>query len=175
VRRFLKRAITPPLLALVGLLLADEELQWRLSFVYAWLGKLPVLHQLESWVRRLPPYGALALIGAPTIIIIPTKFLAVYWIAMGHPIAGISTIIAVKALGTAFVARIFLLTKPALLSIAWVKWAYEKLMRLRQAAYDIWRLSPLVRWMRPRWRKRKSMAATRFAAIRQHFTRASAK
>lgn len=167
--------MTPPLLALVGLLLAYEEIQWRLSFVYAWLGKLPLLRQLENWVRRLPPYGALALIGAPTLVITPIKFLAVYWIAMGHPVSGVASIIAAKAAGTAFVARVFLLTQPALMSIGWVKWAYEKVMRLREAAYDIWRLSPWVRWLRPRWQRRKTLLELRFTAIRQRLGRSTGR
>lgn len=170
-KRFLKRVITPPLLALVGLVLAYEEIQWRLSFVFAWLGKLPVFKQIEQWVRGLPPYGALALIGAPTLVITPIKFLAVYWIAKGHPISGLAAIVGAKAAGTAFVARMFLLTKPQLLSIAWVKWAYEKVMWVRELAYDVWRKSPMVRWLRPRWQRRKTMLELRFAAIRQKFSR----
>ena len=60
-KRRLRRILSWTLLALLAIVLAYEEVQWRLSAVFALLGKLPVLHQIENWVRRLPPYGALAL------------------------------------------------------------------------------------------------------------------
>ena len=41
-RRWLRRAVRLILLALLALVIAYEELQWRLSAVFALLGKLPL-------------------------------------------------------------------------------------------------------------------------------------
>ena len=59
--RFLKRLLTPLLLVVATAFFLVEEVLWRLAAVFALLGKLPVLHQLEEWITRLPPYGALAI------------------------------------------------------------------------------------------------------------------
>ncbi|MCX6613372.1 MAG: hypothetical protein NTW74_21300 [Acidobacteria bacterium] len=40
-KRWLRRAVRWILLLLLAVVLAYEEVQWRLSFIFAWLGKLP--------------------------------------------------------------------------------------------------------------------------------------
>lgn len=154
-RRGFKLAVRAVLLALLGLVIAYEELQWRLSALFALIGKLPVLHQLENAIRRIPRYGALFLIVTPSLVILPFKLLALYWVAGGHPILGIGAIFAAKILGTALVARIFQLTQTQLLSIRWVAWLYAKVMSWRAAAYDVWKSLPVVRWWRMRWQRIK--------------------
>lgn len=156
----------------VAAVLAYEELQWRLSAVFALLGRLPLLHQMENGLRRLPPYGALACFALPSLLLFPLKLLALYWLAGGHPVLGVSTILAAKVAGTALVARIFQLTRPALLTIAWVAWIYTRVLALREAAYALWRSFPIVRWARQHWRKLTlavSAAASRsLRSIRGH-------
>jgi len=154
-RRLSKRVITYPLLVVAGVVLLVEEALWRLSGLLALLGKLPVFHAIEAWIRRVPPWGALALFGIPSIALAPIKFLALYWMAGGHPMLGIGTIITAKVTGTAVVARLFQLTQPQLLTIGWFRWGYEKVMELRAAAYGLWRNSAagrLWRWLRERSR-----------------------
>ncbi|MFN9297802.1 MAG: hypothetical protein ACK6DZ_08810 [Acidobacteriota bacterium] len=148
-------------LFLVAIVLAYEELQWRLAPVYALLGRLPILHQLETAVTRLPPYGALACFALPSVFLFPLKLLALFWLGGGYPMLGLSTIVAAKVAGTALVARIFQLTRPALLTIAWVRWIYNRVIALRAAAYQLWRSLPLVRWARQRWRRLKETVARR--------------
>ncbi len=172
-KRKLRRILSWPLLALLAIVLAYEEVQWRLSAVFALLGRLPVLHQLETWVRGLPPYGALALFGLPTAILLPLKLLAVYWLTAGHRVLGIGTIFAAKIIGTALVARIFQLTRDALLTIRWCRWVHDKVMALREAAYGIWKSMPVVRWWRARWARMKAAPPgiwrRRWQAFRQRF------
>lgn len=176
-RRALKRVLTPPLLALAALVIAAEELLWQLARVYAWLGRLPVFRQLEHWAGSLPPYGALVLFAFPSVALAPIKFLALYWIAGGHPILGGSTIVTAKIAGTAFVARLYQLTRPALISLDWFAWCEAKFLSLRAAAYRLWRESALgrfalsrVRSLREqfrRWReRRRHWLAQRWQAIR---------
>ena len=169
-KRWLRRAVRWLLLLLLAVVLAYEEIQWRLSFVFAWLGKLPVLHSIENWARRLPPYGALALFLVPSVVLFPLKMLALYWLASGQKILGISTIFAAKVMGTALVARIFQLTRGALLTIGWCRWLFDKISALREAAYGVWRSFPVVRWWKARWAKEKARGGfwkRRWIALRE--------
>lgn len=154
-RRFSKRVITYPLLVVAGVVLLVEEALWKLSGLLALLGRLPIFHAMEEWIRRVPPWGALALFGIPSVGLAPIKFLALYWMAGGHPMLGIGTIITAKVTGTAVVARLFQLTQPQLLTIGWFRWSYEKVMALRAAAYGLWWNSAAGRmWRRIRERNR---------------------
>lgn len=165
-RRFLKRLVTYPLLILAGAALLAEEALWRLSGVVALLGKLPVFRSMETWLRGVPPVGALALFGVPAVALAPVKLLALYWLAGGHPVLGIGTILTAKILGTAIVARLFQLTQTQLLTIGWFRWVYERVMRLRGAAYGLWAESVLGRWWRRERAKHKGWVRRRWEAAR---------
>lgn len=154
-RRFSKRIITYPLLIVAGVVILVEEALWRLSGLIALLGKLPLFYALEDWILRASPAGALALFGIPFVCLVPIKFLALYWIAGGHPILGIGTILTAKVAGTAVVARLFQLTQPQLLTITWFRWTYHHFMHLRAYAYGRWWGSAVRRlWRRIRDRNR---------------------
>jgi hypothetical protein len=153
VRRIWKRLLTYPLLVVAGIVLLVEEGLWRLSGVVGLLGRLPVLRSIEGWIRGLPPLGALALFGVPAVALAPVKLLALYWLAGGHPVLGIGTIGTAKVAGTAVVARLFQLTQPQLLTIAWFRRGYEAVLGLRAAAYGLWVESAVGRW----WRREKAL------------------
>ena len=165
-RRFSKRVITYPLLFVAGLVILVEEALWRLSELLALLGKFPVFHAIEDGIRRLPPWGAMALFGIPSLCLAPIKFLALYWMAGGHPILGISTIITAKITGTAVVARLFQLTQPQLLTIRWFRWTYDHFMRLRAAAYGLWWGSAVGQLWRSIRERNRSWIRRRWDAIR---------
>ncbi|MFN0102960.1 MAG: hypothetical protein ACKV2U_12825 [Bryobacteraceae bacterium] len=170
-RRFWKRLITYPLLVVAGVALVVEEALWRLSDVVALLGKLPVFRALEAWLRGVPPLGALALFGVPAVALAPVKLLALYWLAGGHPVLGIGTILTAKVTGTAIVARLFQLTRPQLLTIGWFRWLYEGIMRLRAAAYGLWAESTVGRWWRRERAKYKGWVRRRWEAARAWMAR----
>ena len=170
-RRLAKRLLTPILLIIATAFFLVEELLWRLAKVFALLGRLPVFHQLEQAIMALPPYGALAIFALPALALAPIKLLALYWLAGGHPALGVGTIIAAKIAGTALVARIYQLTRPKLLALAWFAWCETKVLALRAAAYGWWRNLPLGRWIIQRWRnwreRGRSWVARRWDAIRR--------
>ena len=173
-RRFLKRVVTYPLLVLAGVILVVEEALWRLSGMLALLGKLPVFRTMEAWLRGGPPMGALALFGVPAVALAPVKLLALYWLAGGHPVLGIGTIVTAKILGTAIVARLFQLTQGQLLTIGWFRWCYEHVMRLRAAAYGLWAESAVGRWWRRERALHKGWVRRRWEAAREYWrTRAT--
>jgi hypothetical protein len=62
----------------------------------------------------------------PMLLLLPVKLLALYWISRGHAVLGLSVILAAKMLGTAAVARLFTLTQPALMRLAWFARLYGR-------------------------------------------------
>lgn len=121
---FLRRCLTAlfnatlaPLLALV---LIFEEWGWEpLQRVMARLARLPLWGRMEALIAGLPPYGALIVFVVPMVLLFPVKLLALYWISLGHTFLGLAVVLSAKVLGTAAVARLFSLTQPALMRLAW--------------------------------------------------------
>jgi len=175
--RALKRILTTILLGVAAIVIAAEELLWQFAKVYALLGKLPVFRSIEAWITRLPPYGSLVLLGLPAVALAPVKLLAFYWLASGHALLGGGTIITAKIAGTALVARLYQLTRPALVRIRWFAFCEEQVLRLRAAAYETWansavgrlairRLRAMREWLRVWRQRRKNWIARRWQAIR---------
>jgi hypothetical protein len=133
---------------LLALVILFEEWGWGpLQRAMAWIGSLPVLRQVERWIAGLPPYGALALFLLPSATLLPIKLLALWLIGRGHAGLGLSVILAAKLVGTAILARLFSLTQPALMRLAWFARLYNRwvtfkndlLARVRASAG--WRLA----------------------------------
>ncbi len=87
-----------------------EEWIWDgMQACMAWIGKLPGVRWCEARIAGLPPYAALVAFLIPAAILVPFKLL----------VLGLEVFVVAKIVGTAFLARIFALTRPALLSIGW--------------------------------------------------------
>jgi hypothetical protein len=132
--------------ALVALVILFEEWGWEpLQAALARLGRLPPLAWLERRIARLPSYAALAILAVPALAILPIKLAAVWVITRGHAVAGLVIIVLAKLVGTAVLARLFALTRPALMRIdwfargyaRWTAWKNELLAWVRASA--IWR------------------------------------
>ena len=145
--RIFKRLVTPPL-AFVGavLLLVEESLWHGLVRLGEWTGTLPLVRNVERHIVALPPYGAVAALFGPAVLILPIKVVAVWLMATGHISSGIMVLLGAKLSGTAIVARIYTLCKPALEMVPWFvrvraailrakDWAHRKL-----EAFATWRL-----------------------------------
>jgi hypothetical protein len=134
------RLILQTLLALV---IVFEEWGWRpLAAALAQFARLKPIAWLEALIQRLPPYGALVVFGAPSLLLLPLKLVALYLIASGREVAAAALFIAAKVVGTAIVARLFQLTEPQLQRIPWFAWAYGYLMPWKHALTD---------WVRESW------------------------
>jgi hypothetical protein len=132
----LKSLVTGPLMALAALLMFVEEVLWEgAKRLMATLGRLPLIRDVEALVARLPPYGAAVAFLLPGLLLLPVKISALWLIAQGHAILGLEVIIAAKLAGTVLVARIFVLTKPQLMTLAWFASAYFVITRWRNALY----------------------------------------
>jgi hypothetical protein len=149
---------------LLALLILFEEWGWEpLQRALAWVGQLPGLRWAERRIQRLPPYGALALFLLPTLLLLPVKLLALWLIGQGKVLAGALVILSAKLVGTAIVARLFTLTQPALMKLAWFarlygRWVNWKTALLAQVrASWAWRFARVVKHrVRQRWQHLRS-------------------
>jgi hypothetical protein len=159
-RKFFKSLLTPPLMLLAALLMFAEEVIWEsLKRVMAMLGRLPVIRQVEAWIASLSPYGAAVVFLAPGAMLLPVKLGALWLIANGHALLGLELIIAAKLVGTALVARIFTLTKPALMTLTWFASMYGWIMRWREKLYAFVKASAA-------WRRLEALRAALRALLR---------
>jgi hypothetical protein len=151
VRGPIRRVVVTMLEVCAALLVAFYEWGWRpLADLLARLHRFPIVARIEDWVVSLPPYGALALFATPAVVLFPFKLLALYLLATGHPIVAVLLIAAAKIVGTAFVARVFMLTQPKLMQIAWFKRAYDWFMPWKEHLFALvktsrpWRLARVI-------------------------------
>jgi hypothetical protein len=140
--------VTRPLLVAAAqiafaLVVMFEEWGWQpIAQAMAALGRIPLLAALERGITRLPPYGALAVFAVPGLLLIPVKLLAVYLFASGDYVQGLTLLITAKVVSTALVARIFHLTQPTLMQIAWFKSAHDWFVPWKEAMFA---------WIRASW------------------------
>lgn len=137
---------------LLALIVLFEEWGWEpLARLMAQLAQLPLIGWLERRIARLPPALALGVFLAPGLMLLPVKLAALALVSNGHVFTGISVIVLAKLIGTALVARIFQLTQPALMQLAWFarvhgRWTVWKAMAVaRVRASRGWRIG---RWIR---------------------------
>jgi len=133
----LKRLLTPPFIILAALLLWFWEWLWEpLEHFMAMIGRWPLLRLFEAWIAGAPRYIALACFIIPGVVLLPFKLLGLYFIGHGAALLGIGTFLGAKVVGTALVARIFALTKPRLMEIAWFARAYGAVVRFKNYVFD---------------------------------------
>ncbi len=138
--RTLLAVLAWPLKWLLALLILFEEWGWEpLQQALARLARWPGLRWVEARVRRLPPYAALLLFALPALALLPIKLLALWLIGQGRAWAGLLVIVLAKLVGTAIVARLFTLTQPALMRLAWFARGH--------AAWTAWK-GALLAWAR---------------------------
>ena len=135
--------------ALLALLILFEEWGWEpLQRALARIGRLPLLRQLEAAIARLPPYVALLVFAVPALLLLPVKLAALGLIAHGQRVLGLAVIVAAKLLGTAVVARLFTLTRPALMQLPWFVRLYTRWTTWKEALLTRVRASWAWRWGR---------------------------
>jgi len=149
---------------LLALVILFEEWGWEpLQRALAWVARLPGLRWLEQRIQSLPPYASLALFLLPTLALLPVKLLALWLIGQGQVIFGTLVILAAKLVGTAVVARLFNLTQPALMQLAWfasayARWTIWKTALLAQVRTSWpWRLGRVLKHrLKRRWQRFKT-------------------
>lgn len=175
--RSLWHVVRTPLLGifnlLAALILIFEEWGWKpLSDLFGYLARLKPWARVEAWIAGLPPYGALLVFALPTTILLPVKLVGLWLLANGQALVAGLMLVGAKIVSTALVARIFMLTKPALMRIGWFAWGYAKFMPWKEALFAkiraswAWRygrmIKNLVRRMSKRAWSRLKPSATRY-------------
>lgn len=137
---------------LIALLVLFEEWGWEpLQRLMARIARLPGLRQLEDMVARLPPWAALIAVLLPSLLLVPVKLFALWLIGIGKGTLGVTVIVAAKIVGTAVVARLFTLTRPALKRLLWFEAIYERWVAwkesviIRVRASWAWRVGRVVK------------------------------
>jgi hypothetical protein len=167
----------------LALLILLEEWGWRpLADLLGRLAQWRPWAQLEYHVARLTPYAALLVFALPSALLLPLKFLALFLVARGHFVLAALLFAGAKVGATALVARLFLLTQPALMQIGWFAWGYDTLMPWKEAlvervrASTVWRMGRLIkervrRALLVQWRTWRPTVIELRAAIRAAATR----
>ncbi len=150
-RRLFKKLFIPPMVILAAAIMFFEEWLWdHLTTFMAWVARARIFRWLEARLSKLPPYGAMAVFLIPGLMLLPVKIAALYLMTRGHAAAGIGIIVAAKVVGTAIVARIFTVCRPALLTVRWFRRLYEWIGRLKKRLYTAIQAMPAwataVRW-----------------------------
>lgn len=138
---------------LLAVLVAFEEWGWEpLQRVLARIGRWPGFRWIEGFVRSLPPWAALALFVLPSLTLLPIKLLALWAMGHGHVGLGMLIILGAKVAGTAVLARLFTLTRPALMQLHWFAWLYQRWVGFKE---------PLLVRVRASWPWRAARAIKR--------------
>jgi hypothetical protein len=149
-------------LAVLALVLLFEEWGWEpLAALVARLAKLPFFAWLERRIRALPPYAALGTFLVPALMLVPVKIAALFLIAHGHGWMGLAVLVAAKVAGTAVLARLFALTPPTLMRLAWFARGYPRWKAWKDRIMEEVRRSPAWRAAR-RW---KAVAAAQWSQL----------
>ncbi len=138
----IKRLLTVPLSWFAAIIFLIEEAIWDwTAALMARLGAVRLVHAVEKHVATLPPRWALFTFLLPSLILIPAKLIGLHAIAAGHWLVGSSAFLLAKLLGMALFSRIFNLTRPALMQLAWFARLYGAVMYYRNrihAYLDNW-------------------------------------
>jgi hypothetical protein len=136
----------------IALLILFEEWGWEpAKRAMAWLMRWAPLAWIERRIAGLPPYAALVVFFAPSLLLLPVKFGALWLIGHGQALLGLAVIVLAKLAGTALLARIFQLTQPSLMRLPWFARAYTRWVAWKGALVDevraswVWRSARVIR------------------------------
>ncbi|HEY8096805.1 MAG TPA: hypothetical protein VIE65_12050 [Methylobacter sp.] len=149
------------LFSLLAIFLIIEEWLWDLLTAFGrslfhWLN----LEQFEQWLSQTTAPMALVAFSIPLLIVTPINLVAFGLIAKGLILQGILMEVLAKLLGTLLVARVFALTKPQLLTFAFLSFIYTTISRWLHWAHQQITETPVYRWSK----RFKAEAKARFAA-----------
>ena len=118
------------LFSLLAVILIFEEWLWDiLTLLGHQLARWLHLARFDQWLSQAPPNIALIALAIPIGIVTPFNLAALWLLARGLIMQGLLIEIIAKLLGTLLVARVFKLTKPQLLTFAWIAWIYATITR----------------------------------------------
>lgn len=150
-RRLLRTLAVPPLLLIAGIWLLVEEYLW--NHLEPWVrrfSRLRPVARLEASIAGLPPWAALTVFAAPDVVLFLPKLLALWATAHGAVVSGTTAFVLLKVVGAALGARIFILTRPVLMQLAWFSWLHGWFLRASAFLHGWLEAQPLWRGSRRR-------------------------
>lgn len=94
--------------------------------------------RLSGLIEDLPPYFALTVFTIPIIVVLlPLKFLEVYFLATSSWLGAIAMLIVAKLLGLGVTAFVFDVTRDKLLQIGWFHRIYDWFVSAREWSRSI--------------------------------------
>jgi hypothetical protein len=134
------RRLLRPFWVLLALLFLLEAWLWdHLEPLVARVVDLVPWGRLKTWLRRtietLPPWAALGVFIVPLLVLLPLKFLEVFFLAKRQWIAAALVLLAAKLLGLGVTAFVFDATREKLLQMAWFARMYDWFMWARDWAH----------------------------------------
>ena len=135
------RRLLRPLWIVLALLFLMEAWLWdhlepivaRVVNLIPW-GRLK--EKLARLIEDLPPWATLIVFVIPFIVLLPLKFLEVYFIAKRQWLAAGAVLILAKLLGLGVTAFVFDVTRDKLLQMAWFHRMFDWFMWLRDRAHE---------------------------------------
>jgi len=127
------RRVLKPIWILLAIFFLVEVWLWdHLRPVIAWAVNLVAWDRLKirlaALIEELPPWAVLIVFVVPFVVLLPLKFLEVYFIVQHQWAAAIFILVLAKLLGLGVTAFIFDVTRPKLLQMAWFRWLYELML-----------------------------------------------
>ncbi len=158
--RRLKAFLTPPLLVVAAAIFLFEEVLWAwVTSLMAAIGRWPAIARIEAAIGRLPPYLAILLFILPWAVILPVKLLALWLLATGHVLSGVLLFTAGELFGVGFLARVYVLCRPSLATLAWFVWIEGRFRTASGWAHA--QLDKIALWRNTRLRLRQAAAGFR--------------
>ena len=135
------------LLSFLAIFLIIEEWLWDLLTAFGhklvqWLN----LEQFEQWLRQTTAPMALVAFSIPILIVAPINLVAFELLVNGLILQSILMEGLAKLLGTLLVARVFALTKPQLLTFAFLRIIYSTIIRWLHWAHEKITETTVYRW-----------------------------
>ncbi|WP_295997276.1 hypothetical protein [Rugamonas sp.] len=149
----LRRRLLAPVVYLAALFLMLEDWLWNLGArLTAGLAHWAPLRRLERRIARLRPVPALVLFLLPPLLLFPVKLVALYAMSSGHPWSGLAVVIVAKLVSAAAVARLYILTRPALMTMPWFARLEARFLALKERAITSLQATAA-------WRQARAMSA----------------
>jgi len=151
--KILWNTLLTPLRWLLALVILFEEWGWKpLARALGRLLRHAGVRRVERRIEGLGPRVAFAVLFVPALLLLPVKLGALWLVGLGRVVIGLLVLICAKILGTAVVARLFILTRPQLMRVLWFAHAYTRWVACKRRV-----VANLVET--PGWRAARSLAA----------------
>lgn len=154
-------------LVLAAIFLVEVWLWEHLEPLVARLVARIPLQRFKRWlalrVAHLSPAMTLIVFLVPVVPLFPLKLVGLWLLAHDYWIGAISVIVMGKLVGVGVTAFVFDVTKPKLLQMAWFRWLYERVLRVRDWAHRL--VDPLRMQIKLRLRMLRLRLADKWPAV----------